>query len=854
MTMLGSICEQLLANGQTPAIVYFEKILSDTVRYFRDLTACVPRGKLLYSVKAATFPFLIRTLHRHGIDGFDASSVTEASLLAGLLAPKVPIYVTAPALTVDELAKLGRISPTCIHLDSIVSIERALKHNTRLNLGIRVNPGVSYSSQALSDAGGLRSRLGLPLSELNAALELFERYGHKKVGLHLHITCEAVDFSHHTRAIELLTETLSRMNLAGFDLSHLDIGGGYRPPVWDFARNAIVPQFDAGSANALSEAISLFMGRYAHALASDFQVLLEPGDLLVKAAAVLVSRVLEERHDLAGNEHLILDTNIYHFPKLLLYGKTPAVIVPHDGGARQVTLSGNSCLGGDHIARVNIEEQAHPEAVVFGDRGSYEFVKYNFFNGRLRPSVYLYDEKGMLHRCKADNETDLAAFWREEARPFPEPYQSILRFEEIVQTERGLASRPPLQRRVSEVDPRAAPLPPGLLKALQLGFSPCGGSDGGALGPTWVRDQIAAFENRSIGCEGIYTAERVAWALDTPNAIWLSLEAILGGGFRRLLCPCPTNPALLVTASQRNIAWDVIHQAQPVKLMDAGPVDIWQLLPSLNEIIDAVDGAADIGALVVVSPGMPHGCGYAMEDIYQLAEKAQREGWVLIVDETLAGLTFLESKGCAWNWLTPEHPVVRIASISMTFGLSGLGLGYLCATSAASRRPDSGENIFERMSKIAHIAYSEPPVALAPILLKGLDIVEKWHCGYHFDSDVVQHEENLARLRGNAKWVSRTLNDWGIPHIVPHAGTSVCACLRKLPSCRDDAEPFFRELLRQHGLIIEMGGQYNQNPQWNFTLAQIGIARCREALEADLQQLCRFYDSYVTDPHRAGSP
>jgi diaminopimelate decarboxylase len=846
MTLLGSVYERLRADGRTPAIVYFERILSETLGYFRNLTADVPRSKCLYSVKAATFPFLIRTLHRHGIDGFDASSATEACFLARLLGRKAPLYVTAPALTADELAQLARISPACIHLDSFGSMAQALKQNPQLQLGIRVNPGLSYSQQALFDAGGQRSRLGLPLSDLRAALELFKRHGQKRVGLHLHVTCEATDFSHQTRAVEFVSEALTELSLDGCTLTHLDIGGGYRPPRWDFARNVLVPQFDATSTSALSEAISRFIDRHTQALAPDFQVLLEPGHLLVKAAAVLVSQVLEERRDLAGNEHLILDTNINHFPKLLHYGRTPTVLIPQEGGTRRVTLAGNSCLGGDHIAQVDLEEHAHPEFVVFDDRGSYEYAKYNFFNGRFRPSVYLYDENSLMHRCKTDDDTDLIAYWREEARAFPEPYQSIHHFEDIVRTERGLSLSPPEHRMMSscEFDPRAVPSPPGLLKAFQAGFSHSASINGRSLGPTEVREQIAAFENRRVGRGAVYTAERVAWTLDTANAIWLTLETILGGGLRRLLCPCPTHHPFLATASQRNIPWDAVHQAKSAQLTAHGPVDVWQLLPSANEIIDAVDRTPDIGALVLVSPGVPHGCGYSMEDIRRLTDKAQKDGWILIVDETLAGLALVEPKETDWNWLMPEHPVVRIASISTTFGLRGLRLGYLCATSAASRRPDSDEKIFERMATLADTTYSAPPVALAPILLSGLDILEKWRSGLHSDPDVMQHEENLARLRGNAKWVSGTLNDWGIPHIMPHAGDSVSACLRKLPSCRDDTEPFFRGLLRQHGLVLEMGGQYNQNPDWNFTLARVGIARSREALEADLLQLCRFYDTY----------
>ena len=50
------------------------------------------------------------------------------------------------------------------------SMASALKQTPQLQLGIRVNPGLSYSQHGR----GQRSRLGLPLSDLRAALELFK--------------------------------------------------------------------------------------------------------------------------------------------------------------------------------------------------------------------------------------------------------------------------------------------------------------------------------------------------------------------------------------------------------------------------------------------------------------------------------------------------------------------------------------------------------------------------------------------------------------------------------------------------------------------------------------------------------
>jgi diaminopimelate decarboxylase len=852
--LLDVIYDRLQAAGPTPALVYVEPILAEILAYFLKLTAAVPRRECLYSVKAATSPFLLRALVQHGISGFDASSASEAHFISQVLSRKVPIYVTAPALTADELALLGRIAPSCIHLDSLDAIKVALRQDPALALGIRVNPGLGYSKQPLFDAGGQRSRLGLPLANLHEALELFRQHGHTRIGLHLHVTFEASDFKHQTRAVDFLDEALTQVSLRGLTLTHLDLGGGFLPPRWDFAQDVLVPQIDADSVGPLREAIARFLQHHERSLAPDFRVLFEPGDLLVKAAAVLVARVLEHRRDLSGHEHLILDTNINHFPKLLQYKKVPVLVSPQAGGNRRVTLSGNSCLGGDHLAEIDLADASHPEYVVFADRGSYEYAKYNFFNGRYRPSVYMLDRQGALRRIKVDGIAELTAYWKEEVRPFPTPAAPATPQDEIVQGEATDQPPQPAQLRLSAlaVDGRAFPAPPGLLTAWSEGMGRSAGATDHALGPAEVRKEIAAFKNALTPGAALYDPGQVAWVPSMASAIFVTLEALFGGGMRRLLCAHPTDPLFPAVASQRQIPWDAIYPAKSAELARQGPVDDRQLRPSLQEIMDAVERTPDIGAVLLSSPSLLYGRRYASEDIRQLADRAQQEGWILFIDETLDGLDFAEPPGADWRWLTPQHPVTRFGSIGKSLGRPGLPLDYLCVTAAASQRPDSGESILGRMAALAASTYGAPPAMLTPTLLTGLQILDKHRRGLQQDPDVAQHAQNLGRLRDHARWVSATLTEWNIPHVVPAAGLSLTACLDRLPRCDEDGEPFFRALRSQQGLILEPGGALLQSPDWNFTLTRIGLGHDRQTLEAALLRLCRFYDGYQTAARSAG--
>jgi aspartate/methionine/tyrosine aminotransferase len=604
---------------------------------------------------------------------------------------------------------------------------------------------------------------------------------------------------------------------------------------------------DAASSSALVEAIAA-LGECA-VLAPDFTILFEPGDLLVCAAAVLVSSVIEQRRDAGGKAHLILDTNINHFPNVLHYGNTPRVIFPSSGGAQSVSLSGNSCLGGDHIAELRCSDGPLPQRVVFDERGSYEYTQYNFFNGRFRPNVCLWDEASELIRCKVDGVPDLLAYWREEVAPFPEKYQSFHHFEAIARIERGLHYDHPDLRRVSsfELDPVDFAPPAALLQAFSAGFAKYGSAYGRSLGLPAAREAEAAFENRLVGRGEPYSPARVACTLGATNAIWLALEALLGGGLRRLLIPCPSYYQFAAVAAARGIAWSPIHRPlDPERMRGQLAIDAQELMPSVELIAEAIDRSVDVGAVALVTPGLPLGHGYSTEAVRFLAEKARAECWTLIVDETLRWLDY-DGAGLDWSWLEASHPVVRVASVSKTFGLPGLRIGTLAVTHAGTRRPDTGEDIFERMAALADAAYSAPPAAHTPVLAAGLDLLTRFREGDRAGADVRSYADNLARLKERAAHGARILSEWRIPHVLPRAGASLVACLPKLTRCREQAEGFFRALVREQRLFLETGGHFSQNPAWPCTLARLGLGRESAVFEPDLVDFCRFYAAFSAD-------
>jgi diaminopimelate decarboxylase/aspartate/methionine/tyrosine aminotransferase len=842
--VLNSAIEQLALHYRAPALVYFERILEENLRHFLRLTGPVPRRQCLYSVKAATSPSVLKTFLRAGISGFDASSATEAALVHRMFGSRASLFVTAPAMTLDDLETLLRCQPAAVHLDSLPSLELFLQHGNQLPMvGIRINPGVSFSRHALHDSAGPSCRLGLPLAELGEALALCRRYGRDRIGLHFHVSCESPSFAPQTAALRLLTEALIPHAASGPAIAHLDLGGGILPPRWDFTHDRLISDMPDDAAVELGSAVTAFMATAA--TTKDFAVFFEPGDALVCSAAVLMARALERRTTPDGQEHVVLDTNINHFPNLLQYGSQPEILPDTTApGPHRVIVSGNSCLGGDRIAEANVAADAPLRYFTFTDRGSYELSKFNFFNGRFRPDLYMLEASGALRSLKQDSVDDLVGFWKESAAVFPTGHESFLRYEEIAREERGLYLYHPDLRHISafELDPDDFPLPGEIRQAVLENFGHATTTYGRSLGHRDVRERIAAFENGIVGRD-LYAFTHTAVTLGAANAVWLVLNALLRGGMRRLVIDAPNFFLYAFGASQLGIPWSNVHRSAPAGSPAGLVYEPDALLTGVHEIVAALDRTPEIGAFALSEPGLPHGCRRPEGDIRLLAEKARTQGWVLIVDETLGDINFDGSQGPDWSWLDHSYPVIRIKSVSKTFGLAGLRLGYLCVTEAARWAVPNGTDLMSRMADLSDTAYSSPPSFSGPALCASLDLLEHYREG-RSTPGTVQLAANFAKLQRRLDTVRQVLGAAGIHHVVPRSGSSIMTVLHKLVRPESDSIPFFRALVREHSLFLELGPLFSQNPAWDFTVARLGLGRREREFHEDLQRFSRFYADY----------
>lgn len=295
-------------------------------------------------------------LIRQYLDGTTSSSLNEARLGAEKLGKEVHAY--SVAFADREFAAVERCA-TKIIFNSISQLQRFHPAAKGKPLGLRLNPGVSYSEFDLADPAREYSRLGATnLDQVHAVSHLIS-------GVMFHCNCENADFQKFSAMLDHIGRQFGPL-LA--KMEWVSLGGGISFTNENYA-------FDA-----FCEKLAAFSRRF------DVQVYLEPGEAVVAHSGFLVTRVLDIVHNNA--DIAIVDAGVEpHMLDLLIYRMEAKIELPQAKGHNYI-VAGRTCLAGDVFGTYTFPEKlAVGSLIAFAEAAGYTMVKKNWFNGLPMPSI-----------------------------------------------------------------------------------------------------------------------------------------------------------------------------------------------------------------------------------------------------------------------------------------------------------------------------------------------------------------------------------------------------------------------------------------------------------------------------------
>ena len=309
------------------------------------------------------------------MDGTTSSSLFEAQLGHDKFGKEVHAY--SVAYSADEINAVAKFADKII-FNSISQLQLFHDSVSHLKVGLRVNPGISYSHFDLADPARKYSRLGVcSQQELDVVSDLIS-------GIMFHFNCENDDIENITAAINQIADKYSNVLKK---MKWVSFGGG----IYFTKENYPLDKF----CQVLKEFSDTF----------GVQVYLEPGEAAITGCAELVTTVLDVVHN--EIDIAIVDASIEaHMLDHLIYHTHPN-IASHKSGDNPILIAGRTCLAGDLFGQYELDSALQiGDIVSFADAAGYTMVKKNWFNGVAMPSIVVKRLNGTVELARSFDYND----------------------------------------------------------------------------------------------------------------------------------------------------------------------------------------------------------------------------------------------------------------------------------------------------------------------------------------------------------------------------------------------------------------------------------------------------------------
>ncbi len=371
----------IAARFGTPAYVYSRAAIAARFAAYRRSLRGIP-NRVCYAVKANSNIAILQLLASLGA-GFDIVSGGELFRVLAAGADPATVVFSGVGKTREEIdfaLARGIHSFNCESADELALLaEIAGRRNTTASVALRVNPDVDAITHPYISTGLKEHKFGIDIAVVESVYRRMARYPRlAATGVSCHIGSQLLSIAPLIEAADKMIALVARLRAAGFPIRHLDLGGGlgvsYRP-------------------TETAADIDEFISRLRPRLASDIELMLEPGRSIIAEAGILLSRVLFEKQN-GSKTFVIVDAGMNDLIRPTLYHAhheiTPVEQSPLP--PRIADIVGPVCETGDFFARDReIVPLAPGSLIAIRTAGAYGFVLASNYNSRPRPVELLVD-------------------------------------------------------------------------------------------------------------------------------------------------------------------------------------------------------------------------------------------------------------------------------------------------------------------------------------------------------------------------------------------------------------------------------------------------------------------------------
>ena len=339
-----------------------------------------------YALKANSNQAVLTTLARLGA-GADVVSEGEMrrALAAGIPANK--ILFSGVGKTAREMDFALQTGILCFNVESESELEllsaRAVTNGKIAPVSLRINPDVDAKTHKKISTGLAENKFGI---SGHRAREVYARSadlpGLKMTGIDMHIGSQITELQPFDDAFAFMADLVETLKADGYDIDHVDLGGGLGIPYKTDNSPPPLP-------NAYAQIVHKRVGKLG------VKVMFEPGRLIVGNAGILVSEVIFVKEGDAKN-FLIVDAAMNDLIRPTLYDAyheiRPVVQAKAKAPRMTVDIVGPVCETGDYLGLDHdLPRMKAGDLIAVGTAGAYGAVQAGTYNTRLLIPEVLVD-------------------------------------------------------------------------------------------------------------------------------------------------------------------------------------------------------------------------------------------------------------------------------------------------------------------------------------------------------------------------------------------------------------------------------------------------------------------------------
>ncbi|HSU80670.1 MAG TPA: diaminopimelate decarboxylase [Candidatus Angelobacter sp.] len=398
LTIGGADTVQLAEKYGTPLYVYdLESIKATILRFKSAFKPFEVNWQVAYASKAFSTVAMIQVIGEMGLS-LDVVSGGElfTALKAGFPASRIHFHGNNKSESEISMAIEAKIGAFVVDnfYELMLIEEEAIKHGSKVNILLRLTPGVEAHTHAYVTTGQEDSKFGFTLSNGDAekAIELTQNLPHLHLlGIHSHIGSQIFDADGFVLATKRILERLPLWKeQLRFSPEVFNVGGGFGIKYTE--EDDPIP-FE----NQIQRIVTTIVD-YCEAKALQVpEIWIEPGRAIVGEAGTTLYTIGSTKTIPGVRKYVAVDGGMSDNIRPSLYGAKYEALLANraeDDVEETVSIAGKCCETGDMLIW-DIElptPKAHDLLAVFCT-GAYGYSMANNYNRLARPAV-VFVEKG----------------------------------------------------------------------------------------------------------------------------------------------------------------------------------------------------------------------------------------------------------------------------------------------------------------------------------------------------------------------------------------------------------------------------------------------------------------------------